>query len=203
METSDTDFIENVFNPFFKDLITINYRIRSNMELTAEQKKKFYNLKYLIPIYLRILNEPKLEISDVQKDTFINHSTQSTNVHTSGTTPVTSTETNTQHKTIDSSESEDVEDETDEEGDEQVKQLTDKYLERLTNVKESKWVIVKEIIESDLNSDDDDESSNDNTSYDSNLENGDNTEEYEIIEIENDKKYVIPKYPVATPVEFY
>ena len=68
----DSQFIENTFNPFFKDLIIINYKLRQNLELTDEQKKIFFNLKFLIPIYFRILNNDKLEISDILKTDFEN-----------------------------------------------------------------------------------------------------------------------------------
>jgi hypothetical protein len=149
----DTEFIEKTFNPFFKDLIVCNYKLREGIELTEKQKKSFFNLKFLIPIYFRILEDESLEINDVIQQVDNDSKKSSTN----DLDDILAEFKKESDKKDESKVEDDVVDEPDEEGDEQVQQLTNKSLLRLNTVKENKWIIVREI--DDMT----DENSNDNS----------------------------------------
>lgn len=140
----DAEFLEKVFNPFFKDLMVCRYKLGEGLELTEKQKKSFFNLKFLIPIYQRILEDDSLEINDVMKQVE-NRSHKTSQGGLDGFKSEYNFDDKKDTSKKQTTEEDNIKDESDEEGDELVGKLTSNSLLKLEKVRENAWCTVREL----------------------------------------------------------
>lgn len=136
-------FIETEFDPFFLGLTVINYKLKTRVSLSEKQKKWIENLKYIIPIFNRLVEHDKITIEDIvngntNADRKLSVVTNNDN-KTDGKIPAIVNDNKT-----DSNEDKKESLPVDEEGDKMVHDMIRSSLNKLMYIRQNKWVKIND-----------------------------------------------------------
>lgn len=145
----DEKFIKDVFDPFYLKLAIINYKLKSHLELTDEQKNYIKILSYFLPIINGIYDRKPFDLGETinkLKNLYCNYILINGNINHSNH----NNNDNNNNQFIENDEYDEF-DEHDEIGDKMVDELTNKSLLQLQNIKNNKWIFIKDNMEDETN----------------------------------------------------